>query len=278
MLKRSKMSPLYFQAIAMEHFTNSNTMHVIATVLQRQISQIGVLTMRISVGYLKIQAHEALLALRESAPLLRTIKLAVVSDFLLYNNWGNIVEAELNKTLDALQATGALQRRNRMTIESAVGFCKRSGLLKNLTSLKISHSRSNHAPSLHQLCVVLSHMRGLEFLDLKDVLPAPDAVVSSIEGVYLARLRHIRLEGDAEARAGFLDHISFPLAIEMDSIYCGSDYDTQFIVLSSLSKIRSRLSESTGLGVYFTLWISLRAIISGQRTQTQPPLPLRVAG
>ncbi|KAF5357691.1 hypothetical protein D9758_007487 [Tetrapyrgos nigripes] len=123
-----------------------------------------------------------------------------------------------------------------------------SSVFRNLTSLKIIHKSTDHAPSLQQLTEILSRMpASLETLELERVLSLANST-TTIKVVQLPRLRSIRLDGDVVSCANLLERISFPSTTTME-FDCVVRYEADALekaspMLATLSRLRGRMSQA----------------------------------
>ncbi|KAF5357616.1 hypothetical protein D9758_007499 [Tetrapyrgos nigripes] len=125
-----------------------------------------------------------------------------------------------------------------------------SGLLKNLTSLKVHYTHSVPAPSFQQLTQVLNRMPALESLELRNALPLPNTT-SLAQVVQLSRLTALHLEGEVAACTLLLDRITFPVKSTTTMKFTcvvGRDVaghlEQASLFLHSLSKLRGQLPDS----------------------------------
>ncbi|KAF5357623.1 hypothetical protein D9758_007496 [Tetrapyrgos nigripes] len=153
MLMRSKMLPLTL-GVSVDSFTKPTKVATISAALQH-IMHVSELTVRISVPSLDI----ALVGIQQAAPMLQSLSLSR-SDM-------KDAPRTLGLPLEFLNGDAPCLRALEL---DCLYLPWNSGLLKNLTSLKITHSDTSAAPSLQQLTDVLARMPCLQILQLKNAL------------------------------------------------------------------------------------------------------------
>ncbi|KAF5357662.1 hypothetical protein D9758_007466 [Tetrapyrgos nigripes] len=230
MLRRSKAAPLTVR-VTSDLFLDAKATDAVTTALQH-MSRISELDLCINSCLLQLDGRLEMLpvVIDQDVPLLHTLSLSTKH---ICGVPEHIVPLPLDFMNGYAPRLRHLHMRNfRLPWES--------GLLKNLTSLKITITIPTTSPSLQQLTDVLARMPGLEVLELRGVLPA-DTIPFTV-GAALPKLSSIMLKGDVTSCANFLEHISFPSTTTM-SFICLVDNVNDAVLLAKVSPMLSHLSK-----------------------------------